>query len=328
MILAENELVAGKKRGPKRADSNLLIPTEVSKIAAMTRLELIQVVPRLSEDLSRELVMQVKLVKRQSLLTTIMSHSPHVSVRQMIAVLLKRKLVIGGQDFTFAPEAKRGIALKKHLQNLCTLFPNGDYLLENLDLAELVFEKIHPLEVTPERLAEGVRESANALKWLIQQGGLFFPVLDNDSLGSVFVRQAERGSSILPNLAKLKKTPNLIELGFPLVETFNPTSGKWFFGGSWGSWGYSRQTGYWKYPRGRLIFKGRDEDVKKLLFGKNWLNICDMTDYLDLNPRHWVKRSSTGEGKGLKESFKGGGLGSGVVKREAIRGRKSLRFEV
>ena len=298
---------------PKKAEPKPTpIPVNAYEVAALTKTEYVKALAVATEALTAELV---NLATTPARLKIILENTPHSDIRHAIAQKLGIHLIVDGQDYTFATPTKRGVALKKHLQNLCMLFPNRTQLLRNPELTQCLFEQVFVYQVSHDVRLRGVQGAAATLKWLMNQtkkdgvlGQKGFPTLDNYELAPVYVRaQLDESSNkegrdlVIPNVAIVKSEGECL-VSWGLSEAIKQGGGKlntpewkWYFGGSWTSWGFQKSNGYWNNPRGYFYFKSQKLDPIEVLFGEGKVNFCDPLDKLDLNPRHWQSKAELAE---------------------------------
>jgi stage V sporulation protein SpoVS len=297
---------------PKKAEPKPTpIPVNAYEVAAMTKTEYVKALAVATEALTAELV---NLATTPARLKIILENTPHSDIRHAIAQKLGIHLIVDGQDHTFSTPTKRTAALKKHLQNLCMLFPNRTQLLRNPELTQCLFEQVFVYQVSHEVRLQGVQGAGATLKWLMNQtrrsgkegelGQKSFPTLDNYELAPVYVRAMmdesldKKGRDlVVPNVAIVKEQGECL-IAWGLSEAIQQGGGKlntpewkWYFVGNWLGWGFQKSNGYWSNPRGYFYFKGQKLDPIVTLFGHYWINFCNPLDKLDLNPRHWKARA-------------------------------------
>lgn len=298
-------------------NSKVFIGVTAAEIATYPLAKLAKTLPFLSEKTTKELIFLTKTAKKQQFL---MENTPYEDLKHLLAEILGLKLVVDGEDLTFAPKKVQDKALQQHLKNLCLLFPNAQTLLKDLVLAKTIFEKTYPFEITDEMIKESVSGMPSILRWLTKQGKVgsgCFPDLDNPALPPLFIRAHTSSRqnddvktlSLIPNLAYVKTGNTLDEkpanlIAYPLTKAmqgllkgkdgeklnFDSLHMKWVYTGNWSAWGYHSRTGVWLNPRGRLSFDGKKWNPSAVLFGATWVNRCDHLDHLDLNPFHWRRR--------------------------------------
>jgi hypothetical protein len=218
----------------KAFQSRQFIGLKAADIAQYPAQKLAKVLAFLPENTTRELIFLTKDPKKQQFL---MENTPHEGLKHLLAEILDLKMVIDGEDFTFASVKVQQKALEQHLKRLCLFFPNAGMLIKDLRLAKAIFERTYPFEITDEMIKESVSKMPSILRWLTGQGKVgkgCFPDLDNPKLPPLFVRahnsspfKTKRNGdngyngdsqtlSLIPNLAYVRKGVNLI--AYPLTK--------------------------------------------------------------------------------------------------------------